>query len=81
LGDHIVILEQIAPPYPYIKDGPVGFARNCPWPEPFVLLAAIAMATKTLRLGTSVLIVPHRNPLHVAKAVATVDLVSHGHYQ
>ena len=81
LGDHIVIPEQIAAPYPYTKDGSVGFARNCPWPDPFVLLAAIGVATKTILLGTSVVIVPYRNPLHVAKAVATVDLVSRGRYQ
>jgi len=81
LGDHIVIPEQIAAPYPYTKDGSVGFARNCPWPDPFVLLAAIGATTKTILLGTSVVIVPYRNPLHVAKAVATVDLVSNGRYQ
>ena len=81
LGDHIVIPEQIVAPYPYTKDGAVGFARNSPWPDPFVLLAAIGVATKTILLGTSVVIVPYRNPLHVAKAVATVDLVSHGRYQ
>ena len=81
LGDHIVIPEQIAAPYPYTKDGSVGFARNCPWPDPFVLLAAIGAVTKTIFLGTSVVIVPYRNPLHVAKAVATVDLVSRGRYQ
>jgi len=81
LGDHIVIPEQIVAPYPYTKDGSVGFARNCPWPDPFVLLAAIGVATKTILLGTSVVIVPYRNPLHVAKAVATVDLVSNGRYQ
>jgi probable F420-dependent oxidoreductase len=81
LGDHIVIPEQIVAPYPYTKDGSVGFARNCPWPDPFVLLAAIGVATKTILLGTSVVIVPYRNPLQVAKAVATVDLVSRGRYQ
>ncbi|NOT57636.1 MAG: TIGR03619 family F420-dependent LLM class oxidoreductase [Deltaproteobacteria bacterium] len=81
VGDHIVIPEQIVAPYPYTKDGSVGFARNCPWPDPFVLLAALGVATKTILLGTSVIIVPYRNPLHVAKAVATVDLASHGRYQ
>ncbi len=81
VGDHIVIPEQIVAPYPYTKDGSVGFARNSPWPDPFVLLAAIGVTTKTILLGTSVIIVPYRNPLHVAKAVATVDLASHGRYQ
>lgn len=81
LGDHIVIPEHIAAPYPYTKDGSVGFARNTPWPDPFVLLAAIGATTRNIQLGTSVAIVPYRNPLHVAKAVATVDLVSHGRFQ
>lgn len=81
LGDHIVIPERIVAPYPYTKDGSVGFVRNSPWPDPFVLLAAIGVATKTILLGTSVVIVPYRNPLQVAKAVATVDLASHGRYQ
>lgn len=63
LGDHIVIPEQIAAAYPYTKDGAVGFARNSPWPDPFVLLGAIGVATKTILLGTSVVIVPYRNPL------------------
>src|SRR5262245_44678677 len=81
LGDHIVIPEQIAAPYPYTTDGAVGFARNTPWPDPFVLLAAIGVATQTILLGTSVVIVPYRKPLQVAKPVATVDLVSHGRYQ
>lgn len=81
LGDHIVIPEHIVAPYPYTKDGSVGFARNTPWPDPFVLLAAIGATTQKILLGTSVAIVPYRNPLHVAKAVATLDLVSHGRYQ
>jgi len=80
LGDHIVVPEQIAAPYPYTKDGSVGFARNAPWPDPFVLLAAIGVKTEKILLGTSVIIVPYRNPLHVAKAVATVDQVSHGRH-
>ncbi len=81
LGDHIVIPEKIVAPYPYTKDGSVGFPRQTPWPDPFVLLAAIGAKTEKIRLGTSVAIVPYRNPLHVAKAVATVDLVSNGRFQ
>jgi probable F420-dependent oxidoreductase len=81
LGDHIVIPEKIVAPYPYTKDGSVGFPRRTPWPDPFVLLAAIGVKTQNIRLGTSVIIVPYRNPLHVAKAVATVDLLSNGRFQ
>jgi len=81
LSDHIVIPEKIVAPYPYTQDGSVGFPRRTPWPDPFVLLAAIGAKTQSIRLGTSVIIVPYHNPLHVAKAVATVDLVSNGRFQ
>lgn len=77
-GDHIVVPEKIEAAYPYTPDGSVGFDRRTPWPDPFALLAGIGTATQKILLGTSVVIVPYRNPLHVAKAVATVDLLSNG---
>ena len=78
VGDHIVVPEKIEAAYPYTPDGSVGFDRRTPWPDPFALLAGIGGATEKIMLGTSVVIVPYRNPLHVAKAVATVDLISNG---
>jgi probable F420-dependent oxidoreductase len=44
--------------------------------EPLVTLAAIAATTGTIRLGTSVLILPLRNPFVLAKQVATLDRIS-----
>ncbi len=80
LADHLIIPEKIAAPYPWTEDGSVGFPRRTPFPDPFVLLSYIAAKTQKILLGTSVLIVPYRNPLHVAKAVATVDMVSGGRF-
>jgi probable F420-dependent oxidoreductase len=80
LGDHIVIPERIEAPYPYTEDGSPAFPRRAPFPDPFVILGYIAGQTKKILLGTSVIIIPYRNPLHVAKAVATVDLVSGGRF-
>ncbi len=80
MADHIVVPEKIEAPYPYTQDGSVGFPRKTPFPDPFVLLGYIAARTQKILLGTSVVIVPYRNPLHVAKAVATVDLVSGGRF-
>ena len=81
LGDHVVIPEKITAAYPYSADGSAGFPRRAPFPDPFVLLGGIAMATSTILLGTSVIVVPYRNPLPTAKAVATVDMLSNGRFQ
>jgi probable F420-dependent oxidoreductase len=81
LGDHIVIPEKIEAAYPYSSDGAAGFPRRAPFPDPFVLLGGLALATSRILLGTSVIVIPYRNPLAVAKAVATVDLLSHGRFQ
>jgi alkanesulfonate monooxygenase SsuD/methylene tetrahydromethanopterin reductase-like flavin-dependent oxidoreductase (luciferase family) len=48
--------------------------------DPFVALGAAAAATSRLRLGTAVCVVTHREPLVLAKAVATVDLLSGGRF-
>ena len=49
--------------------------------DPFVGLAAAAGATKKLRLGTGICLVPERNPIMTAKEVATLDQVSGGRFE
>jgi probable F420-dependent oxidoreductase len=46
--------------------------------DPFVALTYAAVATRTLRLGTGVCLVPEREPIATAKAVASLDVLSHG---
>ena len=46
--------------------------------EPTVALAAAAMVTRRIRLHTNVYVLPYRNPLLAAKALASVDVVSGG---
>ncbi len=53
-------------------------AYTCTWLEPLTLLAALAGVTRTIRLGTLVLVLPLRNPVSFAKAWATLDLLSGG---
>ena len=53
-------------------------AYACTWLEPITLLSALAGVTRTLRLGTMVLVLPLRNPVYFAKEWATLDLLSGG---
>lgn len=46
--------------------------------DPFVYLGALATATEQIAIGTSSIILPLRHPAHVAKAAATVDVLSGG---
>ena len=53
-------------------------AYACTWLEPVVLLSALAGVTRTIKLGTMVLVLPLRNPASFAKEWATLDLLSGG---
>jgi probable F420-dependent oxidoreductase len=46
--------------------------------DPFVAMTAAAAATTTLKVATGVCLVPQRDPIHTAKEVATVDVLSDG---
>jgi probable F420-dependent oxidoreductase len=51
---------------------------SMPWPDPFVVLGAVAAATERIRLVASSVIAPLRHPVQLAKQVATLDLMSRG---
>jgi probable F420-dependent oxidoreductase len=56
-------------------------ARSAPWTnvyDPFVSMSFIAAHTSRIGVGVSVLIMPYRNPIPTAKALATLDLMSGG---
>lgn len=46
--------------------------------EPLTLLSHLAAVVPRVRLGTSVIILPYRNPIIVAKILASIDQLSHG---
>jgi len=77
-GDHIVVPRQIASPYPYTESGEFPGSASGVAMEQLTVLAFLAGQTQTIRLATSVIIVPHRNPLVAAKALATLDVLSKG---
>ncbi len=77
-GEHVIMPDSIASRYPYTPDGKIPAEPETPIPDPLIWLAFAAAAAPTLRLGTCILIVPQRNPLVLAKELATLDRLSNG---
>lgn len=71
---HIPVSRETAPP---TGDGtlPEEYART---PDPLVALAAAAVTTERITLGTGVLLPAQRDPIVTAKAVATLDRLAGG---
>ncbi|HLZ72757.1 MAG TPA: LLM class F420-dependent oxidoreductase [Dehalococcoidia bacterium] len=76
VADHIIIPVSSDSTYPYTLDGKHPSEGDAL--EQLAEIAFVAGVTRTLRLITSVLIVPHRNPVVTAKMLATIDVLSRG---
>jgi probable F420-dependent oxidoreductase len=77
VADHVVIPVTSGSTYPY-HDGGTPFGPEDGFLEAFTTLAMIAGATQRIRLGTSVLVLPMRDPVLTAKVAATLDALSGG---
>ncbi|MEU6715656.1 LLM class flavin-dependent oxidoreductase [Nonomuraea sp. NPDC046802] len=66
VSDHVVITSDVAERYP------------APFYDPFATLSWVAGATSRIRIGTTVLIVPYRHPLLVARMAANLNDLSGG---
>jgi probable F420-dependent oxidoreductase len=76
--DHLVMPARIRARYPYNESGVAGFAWRQDIYDPLTMMSALAVATERVEIGTSVLIVPYRNPLVQAKMLATIDQLAAG---
>jgi probable F420-dependent oxidoreductase len=76
--EHVVVPSGYQSPYPYSPDGKMPGGEHVPIPDPLIWLAYIGAATTTIRLATGILILPQRNPLILAKEVATLDRLTGG---
>ena len=77
--DHVVLPVSMArSTYPYAASGKLPGGADQDYLDPLALLGWLAHATKKIKLGTSVLVVPYRNPLVTAKMLATIDRLSNG---
>ena len=77
-GDHIVVPNSIDSTYPYTEGGDFPGSASGVAMEQLTVLSFLAGQTQRIKLVTSVLIVPHRNPLVAAKALSTLDVLSKG---
>ena len=48
------------------------------FPQPLIAVAGLASATKKIRVGTGIMLLPLYHPLHVAEMAATIDIISAG---
>jgi probable F420-dependent oxidoreductase len=76
--EHVVVPVDYDSKYPYNRTGKMGIAPEGWFVDPLISLAHVAAATKTLRLGTGVNILPQTNPLLFAKQAASIDVLSGG---
>ena len=67
LGEHVVLFDDYASPYPYADDARLPLPAESGMLEPFVTLGYLAAATERIRLGTGICLVPQRNPVYTAK--------------
>jgi len=77
-SDHVVVPFDIRSRYPYNKTGDFPLAPTANFLEPLVALAVVAGVTERVRLGTTVLVIPHRHPVLAAKMLATLDHLAPG---
>ena len=78
VADHIVIPTEIDPVYPYSDTGEPPFPEDGECLEQLTLMSYMAAITKNMRILSSVMVVPHRTPIHAAKTIATIDVLSNG---
>jgi probable F420-dependent oxidoreductase len=75
LGYHLVMISDHVAPTPDV-------AAKYPAPiyDPFTTLGWLAGITRTIELGTTVIILPYRHPVQTARVAATVDRLSGGRF-
>jgi len=74
--DSVWTAEHVVLPDPQTPDSPIP--AQTPLLDPAVALAYVAGHTKTIRLATGIVILPQRNPLVLAKEMASLDVLSGG---
>src|SRR6202030_3246357 len=70
IGEHVILPDPQVPPSPVAADYPML--------DPAISLTFVAAHTTKIRLGTGIIILPQRNPVVLAKELASTDVLSNG---
>ena len=79
--EHVVFPDNYTSVYPYAPGGRLPGGPSVNFTDPLIWLTWVAAATTRLRFMTAVMILPQRNPLVLAKEVATLDYLSGGRFE
>ncbi|WCO66948.1 LLM class F420-dependent oxidoreductase [Iamia majanohamensis] len=76
--EHVIYPDGYGSSYPYDASGKMAMAADTDLPDPLIWLTWVAAVTERIHLGTGILILPQRNPVVLAKELATLDSLSEG---
>ncbi len=72
--DHLIYPTSIEAKYPYTEDGDVWWPDTNPWPDPWVTLTAMGVATTRLKMATNIYLAALRDPFTVARATSAAAI-------
>lgn len=78
VGDHVAMPQTNTSRYPFSPTGQMPWDPVEPWCDSVVAMAVMAEATSTIRIGTGVMVAALRQPVVLAKQLATIDVLSRG---
>ncbi len=77
-GEHVMLFDEMEYPYPGSPDGKLPIPHGQGAPDQAAIIGFLASLTTQLRFGTSISLIPQRNPIYTAKEFATLDWLSGG---
>lgn len=78
MGEHVVLFDEMEFPYPGSADGKIPVPEGGGMLDTVATFGFLASATRSIRFGTGITLVPQRNPVYTAKEFATLDWLSGG---
>lgn len=78
MGEHVVLFDEMEFPYPGSRDGRIPTPEGGGLLDTVATFGFLAGATRTLRFGTGITLVPQRNPIYTAKEFTTLDWLTGG---